>query len=221
VSPYANAEADDLHSVTVVKAMGEPFERDGTNFVPCDVLGAIGGDGEYRVFGEDRGPVARPVKLSGHDNKKWDYDRADYVIILGGKSRRSRIFKVGKVEATLASMILEEEGQEATLQHLEEWGYDTGTTGMNGTGSSEGSVTPSDAAKLQRRIDREGLDAIDNEYDALLRVACRLLWRGWDQTWEWFREQLGEQFDPAKTHHRLSKIVDCYSENYDHVTVPP
>jgi hypothetical protein len=221
VSPYANAEADDLHSVTVVKVMGEPFERDGTNFLPCDVLGAIGGDGDYRVFGKHRRPVARPVKLSGHDNKKWDYGRADYVIILGGQSRRSRIFKVGKVEATLASMILEEEGREATLQHLEEWGYDTGTTGMNGTGPSEGSVTPSDAAKLQRRIDREGLDAIDNEYDALLRVACRLLWRGWDQTWEWFREQLGEQFDPAKTHLRLAKIVDCYSENYGHVTVPP
>jgi len=118
-------------------------------------------------------------------------------------------------------MILEEEGREATLEHFEEWGYDTGSTGMNGTRSSEGSVKPSDAAKLQRQIEREGLDPVDNEYEALLRVACRLLRiSGWDRTWEWFKTNLGDKFDPVETHHRLSKIVECYSEDYDHLTVP-
>lgn len=222
VSPYANAEADDLHSVTVVKVMGEPFERNETNFVPCDVYGAVGGDGKYEVFRDDRGPIPRPVKLSDHDVKKWDYERADYVVILGGKSRRSKIFQVEQVDAVLTAGCLERDGRRAALHQLEYAGYDIGATGMNGTGSSEGPVIPSEAARLQRQIEREGLDAVDNEYDALLRVACRLLrMSGWNRTWEWFREQLGDQFDPAKTHHRLSKIVDCYSEDYDHVTVPP
>lgn len=220
VSPYANAEADDLHSVTVVRVMGESFRRAGEYFAPCDVLGAIGGDGEYRVF--DDQPVARPVKLSGHDIQKWDYERVDYVVILGGRSRRSRILEVDKVEAMLIAGWLESEGRQAALRQLEDWNYDTGSTGMNGTGSSEGSVNPSEAAEIQRRIEREGIEAVDNEYDALFRVACRLLRiSGWDRTWEWFREQLGDQFDPEKTHYRLSKIVDCYSEDYDHVAVPP
>jgi len=222
ISPYANAEADNLHSVVVVKVMGDPFERDGAQFVPCDVYGTIGGGGEYRVFAEEPGPVARPLKLSGHDNQKWDFNRTDYVVILGGKSRRSRIFQVEKVEAVLTAGWLENDGRRAALRQLEDWEYDTGSTGMNGTRPSEWSDNPSEAAKIQRQIERTGIETVTNQYEALLKVACRLLRvEGWDHTWKWFKKNLGGEFDPAKTHSHLSKIVKCYPEDYSHVTVPP
>jgi len=222
MSPYANADGDDLHSVTIVRVMGKPFERNGTTRVPCDVYGAVGGEGEYEIFRDETGPIQRPVKLSGHDVKKWDYDRTDYVVILGGQSRRSRIFEVGKTKAILAGLLLKEEGREYTLRHFEEWGYDTGSTGMNGTGSSGGSVNLSGAAQLQQKIEQDGIVAIDNEHEALLKVACRLLAiSGWNRTWEWFEEQLGPQFDPVETHQKLSAIIDCYAEDYPHVTAPP
>lgn len=224
MSPYANAEADDLHSVTVVKVMGEPFERDGEHFVPCNVYGAIGGDGNYRVFSDDKRSIPRPVKLSGHDIKKWDYERSDYVVILGGKSRRSRIFQVLLSEAVLTAQLLEDKGRKDALRHLNEWGYDIGSTGMNGvsrTTSSEGSVEPSKAARLQRQIEQEGVDSVDNGYEAMFRVACRLLkLRGWNKTWKWVQQVYGDEFDPEETYNQLTAIVDSYPEDYNHVTVP-
>jgi len=222
LSPYANADADDIHSVSVIKVMGEPFERAGSHFVPCDVLGAIGGDGDYRVFGEER-PVARPLKLSGRDIKKWNYEKTDYVVILGGRSRQSRIHEVDSVDAELLRVILKEDGRQAALNHLDHWEYDTGSTGMNGSCRPPQSTTSegSDAEELQREIERKGLGAVDNVYDALFKISCRLLHlRGWDGTREWLKEVLGEAFDPCDTYDHLSTIVETYSE-YDHVTVPP
>lgn len=221
VSPYANAEADDLHSVTVVRVMGQPFEQGGTHFVPTDVLGAIGGDGNYRVFAE-HGTVARPLKLSGHDVKKWDYERPEYVVILGGKSRRSRIFQVDKVDAHLTMESLRRGGRRIAIRQLESWGYDTGSTGMNGprrSRSSEGSDDLTEAAALQQQIERHGITSVDDEYMAVFRVSCRLLSiDGWNRAWEWIRETYGNGFDPEETHDNLAAIVRHY--DYDHVTVP-
>lgn len=222
VSPYANAEADDLHSVTVVRVMGQPFERDGNHFVPTGVLGTIGGDGNYKVFA-DRGMVHRPLKLSGHDVKKWDYERPEYVVILGGKSRRSRIFQVEMVEAHLTMGSLRRSGRRTALRQLDEWGYDTGSTGMNGRvrpRPSEGSIAPTEAVALQRQIERHGIASVDDEYEAILRVSCRLLRiDGWGHAWEWLQEVYGDRFDPEETHDKLAAIVRTYPE-YDHVTVP-
>ncbi len=170
---------------------------------------------------DDIGPISGPVKLSDHDIKKWDYDRAHYVVILGGKSRRSVIFRITAVDAVLTAGFVERDCRRAALQQLEYTGYETGAPGMNGTGTSGGSVDPSEAARLQRQNERDGLDAVENQYEALLRVACQLLQRGWDRTWEWFMEKLGTQFDPEKTHYKLSKILECYSEDYSHVALPP
>lgn len=221
LSPYANADADDLHSVSLVKVMGEPFERGGSHFVPCDVLGAIGGDGDYRVFA-DGWPIPRPLKLSGRDIEKWNYEKPAYVVILGGRSRQSRMHEVDSFEANMLRAALEIDGRQPGLDLLDHWGYDTGSTGMNGTPRSSQSTTsePSDAEKLQRKIERKGLDAVDNVYDALFKISCRLLLlRGWDGTWEWLKKVLGEEFDPSETYRRLSTIVETYSE-YDHVSVP-
>lgn len=222
VSPYANADADDLHSVTVVRVMGQPFEKDWTHFVPTEVLGTIGGDGSYKVFA-DEGTVHRPLKLSGHDVKKWDYERPEYVVILGGKSRRSRIFQVDMVEAHLTMESLRRDGRRTAIRQLESWGYDTGSTGMNGPsrpGPAEGSGDPTDAEALQRQIERRGIASVDNEYRAVFRVSCRLLSiDGWDRTWGWIREVYGDRFHSEETHDRLAAIVRTYPE-YNHVTVP-
>jgi hypothetical protein len=228
VSPYANAEADDLHSVNILKVMGEPFTQDGIHFVPSDIYGVVGGDGKYEVFMDENGAIQRPVKLSGHDIKKWEYKQADYIIILGGKSRRSKIFQIDKVEAHLLASILEDEGRQTALKHLEYWDYDIGSTGMNGDlllnddTSSEGSVKLTEAARLQNRIEQKGIETVNNQYDALLKVACRLLrTHDWAHTWEWFKTNLRNEFDPDMTHERLSKIVECYPDDYDHITIPP
>lgn len=224
ISPYANADSDGLHSVTIVHVLDKPFERDGHNYVPCLVYGAIGGGGDYRVFGEDEFYVRRPVKLSAHDIKKWDYEFSDRVVILGGKSRRSRIHTINRHEATILKHILQDKGRKSAINYLNERGYETGKTGMNGSlqnQPSEDSARNTEAARLKRQIEQEGLGAVENEYKTILRISCRLLRiGGWDEAWTWIEEVYGDNFDPEQTHQKLAKIVRSYPE-YDESIIPP
>jgi hypothetical protein len=223
VSPYANAEADDTRSVTIVQVIEDVFNSGRYHYCPCEVLGMVGGGGEYTVFGNAGETVSRPVKLSGHDYPKWDYERGDYVVILGGKSHRSILLNVGQVEAFLASTTLEQKGREAAIGLLDEQGYEVGDSGMNGSPRPPAITETTEAMELKQAIERESLDTFDNEEHAAVSVACHLFSvSDWDVTWNWFKreyEKVG-RFDSQVTYEKLCAIIDCYSEDYEHIRVP-
>ena len=52
------------------------------------------------------------------------------------------------------------------------------------------------------------------------RVACRVLWHGWEPAWEWFKEQFGADFDPDVTQEQFQSVIEAFPEDYDHVEVP-
>jgi len=223
VSPYANADADDTRSVTIVQVIENVFEEGRYHYAPCEVLGMVGGGGEYTVFGGDDETVSRPVKLSGEDYSKWDYERGDFVVILGGKSNRSIILNVGEARAGFTFTILERDGREAAIALLDEWGYDVGESGMNGSARPPATSEPTEAMKRKQTVEKKSFDHFENEELVAVQVACRLLSvGGWDMTWNWFKseyEKVG-RFNPRVTYEKLSNIIECYPEDYDHIQVP-
>ena len=97
-------------------------------------------------------------------------------------------------------------GQEKMLQMLTEWGYDVGSSGMNGSRWSGSSRSQGDAGglsdtqKLRQRIKETSVEEIpESEYTAVLRVRCGIL-KGeeWDEAWPWLQceyEEVG-RFNP-------------------------
>ena len=230
-SPYANADKDDLHSVAILKVLDDqPHELHDEYFVGAAIFCAVGGGGrEDYLVSKKNDFDYRHIKLSTHDAEKWDYEMGDIVAILGGRSRRSRIFEIDIDEAKTASRVLYEDGREAAIRHFSAWGYDVGSTGLDGEESLSISDTSrfTEAARLKQEIDEQGLPSVVVEegisvHDLLFKVSCRLLKiRGWGATWDWLRHTLGDNFEPEETHKRLKKIVETYSEDYRDVDVPP
>lgn len=232
-SPYANASGED-RSVAIVKVFGGAFAResvrDGTTLVPAWVIGAVGCDGEFTLFRRHA-----PLQLSKSDYEKWDYGEGDFVAIIGGQSRNSRIFELKASDATAATSVLspEEGGRQAALSYLETEGYDVGASGGGGGSRSQPvastqtdservlpvDVPTTEASELQRRAEQKGIQTI--QHTEIARVGSRLLSKyGWDPTWEWFREQYGADFDPVVTWRQLESLVAAYPD-LEHVVVPP
>lgn len=122
---------------------------------------------------------------------------------------------------------------ELTLEYIKGFDYDTGSPGPKGdrdpgvppgwaeTDPREELKTETEAMRLKRQIERDGLQSVSNTYEALLRVTCRLLRiDGWDGAWNWLQDVLGDDFDAADTHQKLEDIVEQYPDSYGHVTLP-
>jgi hypothetical protein len=231
-SPYALASGN-TRSVAVLKVKGGAFARkdvrNGTTLVPAYFYGARGCAGEEYTKADKHAPL----QLSARDFQKWDYKAGDDVVIIGGQSRNSRIFRVDSWQATVAGHALtgNDASREAALDYLESEGYDVGKAGTSGkakpsttadtrnrTESNSQDNKETEAAKLQHLAERDGVNQLG--FTETSNVANRLLQiGGWSLAWEWCETQFGEQFDPENTWIYLKGIVDCYDDL--NVQVPP
>lgn len=238
-SPYALASGKG-RSVAVVKVEGTPYARKEVTvgnrnqpvhaLIPAYFYGAQGC--ASKEFTKDHEHA--PLQLSKRDHKKWDYDVGEHVVIIGGRSRNSRIFSVDSWTAMVAGHALtgEDASREAALDYLEDEGYDIGNQGSNESHRESGSTgrrecawnqpsseRDSEAAALQQQAEKNGIETLTHK--ERFRVSCRLLTFGWESAWEWFKHQYGEDFKPDITRSQFMGAIKSYPEDYSHVEVPP
>ncbi|MDR5672462.1 hypothetical protein RH858_04770 [Halalkaliarchaeum sp. AArc-GB] len=250
-SPYALATGGS-RSIAVVKVKGTPFARRKVRtgnkirpihaLIPAYFYGARGCAG--REFTKDHKHA--PLQLSKRDYEKWNFEVGENVVIIGGKSNRSRIFRVERWQATVVGHALTGEGasRQDAFDYLENEGYDIGSAGKSKskplteklaqkkkTNSGPNATTPenlsiyparenpkSAAERYQRTAEQEGIERLS--HPELVSVASKHLAYGWNPTWEWFKNQFGSNFSPEETWKQLRSIVQEYPE-YDHVEIPP
>jgi hypothetical protein len=225
-SPYALA-AGNGRSIAVVLAKGGAFARrntrKGATMIPAYFYGARGCAGKEFM----KSNVCAPLQLSGRDYEKWvvrGIEPGDRVVVIGGQSRNSRIFRVEPADAIITGHILrdEEHSRQDALNYLESQGYDIGSSGLGKRSpvskrspvtvrAEKGTTRPqTEASRLQERAEREGVETLT--HFERVRVACRLLLGGWDNAWRWFREQFGPNFSPKITWVQFNSIVTSYPE---------
>jgi hypothetical protein len=238
-SPYALANGN-ARSVAVVKVKGSPFARKeisvGNSNRPAHALVPVFFIGAHGCAGEDfsKEHEHAPLQLSRRDFEKWDFSEGDYVVIIGGQSRTSRLIEVDSWEAQQAGMTLTDEGggRESALEFLTECEYDTGSAGKDSDevqSSPESSIAPragtprpdqtTTAGRLQARAEKEGIETLTHSERG--KVACRLLKWGWDPAWDWFKTQFGAEFKPDITKEQFTSILRTYPEDYTHVSEAP
>ncbi|RLM88219.1 hypothetical protein D3D01_21880 [Haloarcula sp. Atlit-7R] len=232
-SPYALA--GNGRSVAVVRVKGGAFARkdvrNGTALVPVYFYGAQGCAGEEFTKADEHAPL----QLSKRDYKKWDYKAGDNVVIIGGQSRNSRIFRIEPQQAAVVGHTLTDDdpGRQAALDYLQSQGYDVGKAGTSGntstsktTGSEIGHNSAlsmrgsqTEVAALQEQAEQGDIETLSHMEK--WRVACRLLKWGWEPAWEWFKKQFGANFKPEITREQFESIIQTFPEDYDHIKVPP
>ncbi len=231
-SPYAYAD-DNPRSVAVLRVRGGAFararERDKATMIPAWFYGAVGCNGEYSKEQEHA-----PLQVSERDYGKRDFHLGDMLVIIGGRSRNSRIIDVEPQDARVVGHALTggDGSRDRALTTLDERGYDIGSAGST-TGSateragSSGGATEiwpardnpqTEAEALQRQAEQEGIATLSHH--ERIQVACRHLRHGWQPTWEWFRKQFGSEFKPQVTWQQLQSVVNGFKQ-YGHVEVPP
>lgn len=231
-SPYALASGNG-RSVAALKVKGTPFARQNVTvgncnrpayaLVPAYFYGAQGCAGEEFTKTDEHAPL----QLSKRDYQKWDYEVGDHVVIIGGKSRNSRIISVDSWTATVVGHALtgDDASREAALDYLETEGHDTGKQESSipnresrSTGRSERTtakpeqVLQTEADALQQQAEKEGIETLSHK--ERFRVACRLLRFGWEPAWEWFKQQYGDGFKPNVTRNQLLGVIKAYPEDY-------
>nr|WP_199240871.1 hypothetical protein [Halorubrum sp. SD690R] len=232
-SPYALAKGNS-RSVAALKVKGGAFTRDnvrnGATLVPAYFYGARGCAGEKFTKEDEHAPL----QLSGHDSEKWDYEAGDDVVIIGGQSRNSRIFRVESRQATVVGHALtgDDASRQAALDFLEDEGYEVGEAGTSEKGELSKTVGPrkraghspsvqvphTEAAVLQQQAEQDGIETLSHM--ERWRVACRVLNWGWEPAWEWFENQFEGNFDSDITREQFQSVIKTYPDDYDHVEVP-
>lgn len=232
-SPYARADGNS-RSVAALKVKGGAFARSGTRngatLIPAHFYGARGCAGKEFTKSWEHAPL----QLSKIDYEKWELEKGDCAVIIGGKSRNSRILNVSRWEAEVVGHALtgDEGSKTDALSYLKGEGYDVGDSGHSGTrtnteslsgGSDESETTnkssQTEATVLQHQAERDDINALSHKERS--RVACRLLKKdGWEGAWEWFKEQFGDDFDPDITRQQFQSIINAYPEDYGHISQP-
>jgi len=233
-SPYARAK-DGERSVAVIEVKGGAFQREevGTTriLIPAYFYAAQGCLGtEFTKYKEHA-----PLQLSQPDFDKWEFEAGENVVVIGGASRKSRLFSVSAetVEKAEERLHPERDNRSEMLAFLEEQGYDIGsggtttatTTADRGRSRQYEQVLPAndpqtEAAEFQRQAEQEGIQQLS--HDERWRAACRLLDKySWDPVWRWFQDQFGDEFKPEVTWRQLKSVVDTYPQDYTHIEVPP
>jgi hypothetical protein len=238
-SPYTLAKPENPRSLFIGQVKDGAFcrrDKDGERaYLPCFIRAAIGCDTDYKInqrYG--------PLYLSKPDYDKMEFEPGDELVVIGGGNGRARIFKIPTTLATGLRTELYDEGAEKNLNHttgrkrvlqiLTEWGYDVGSSGMNGSRRSTSSSslwdtgTLSDTQELRRRIERTSVEEIPEvEYTAVFRVCCGILkGEGWNEAWQWLQreyEKVG-RFDPEQAYSELKKIVEWKPDDYAHIRIP-
>ena len=152
-----------------------------------------------------------------------------------GKAGIPEFWTLAHLEAAIIGYLLtgEHGSHQAALDFLESRGYDVGSAGRshNATSSSEQAgmsarrehiptveSPTTEAGELQRKAEQEGVETLGHM--ERWRVACRLLKRGWNPAWEWFKEQFGAGFKSDITQKQFQSILNAYPDDYEHVEVP-
>jgi hypothetical protein len=239
-SPYALADEGGGRSVAVVQARGTPFgngDRTVGNgrgpihaLVPAYFYAAEGCAGDKFTKTDEHAPL----QLSKPDYAKWEFDEGDDVVVIGGRSRRSRLLRISSWEASVAGHALsgEEGSRREVLDYLRSQDYDVGAAGTavpktesrTSSHKETGRIFPareypqSEAERLQRQAEQG--DITELSYPECVQVASRHLRQGWDPTWEWFADQFGASFNPEQTWENLSSIAEEYDE-YSEIEIPP
>ncbi|MFC7059077.1 hypothetical protein [Halovenus salina] len=232
-SPYALASGNS-RSVAALKIKGGAFARkkvrDGAPLVPAYFYGAQGCAGEEYTKEDEHAPL----QLSARDFDKWDYEIGEDVVIIGGRSRNSRIIRVESKQAIVVGRNLtgDDATRQAAFDYLESEGYDVGEGGTSekppspkiaGPPKRAGTIPSvqaprTEAAALQQQAEQEGIDTLSHM--ERWQVACRVLGWGWEPAWDWFKEQFGADFDPDITQEQFRSVIEAFPEDYDHVERP-
>ncbi|RQG93309.1 hypothetical protein EA462_02430 [Natrarchaeobius halalkaliphilus] len=243
-SPYALADGN-FRSVAALKIKGTPFARKEVTagnssrpvhaLIPAYFYGAQGCAGEKFTKADEHAPL-QLSKGKGKDYDKWTSSKfvpGDNIVIIGGKSRSSKIHSVKSYQAIAVGNILtgENGSRDKALEYLENEGFDIGSAGRTeprsltrelakSRGYSESgprSMELTKAQKFKQQAERDGIQSLSPE--ERFQVACRLLLRGWQPAWDWFKEQFGSEFKPDVTRTYFTSIVNRWPE-YDHVQIP-
>lgn len=216
-SPYKKTGDGNGRSVIVMEQVGGLRQDRGSReiHVPARIrYAAGGGDGSFTREASDS-----LVTLSPRDYRKWDFEAGDLVVIIGGNSGSSRIFRVEEITARLVVLALENEGREKALEVLSNRGFEVGSAGYNNSQyhAEKGSDGETEAARLKRGIEK---GTRERTYDNIVRVVCRLLRiEGWDAAYGWCRDLFGQDFDAEQTHEHLERLVEMY-DDYSHIDIP-
>jgi hypothetical protein len=190
----------------------DPCERtDGDQYAFGKVIEAIGADGEYT-----RSNSFCDLKLSAKDVSKWSIDPGEYVAVLGGRSRSSRLVPIDEDDLAIVTDIIDDDGRREAIDALGRLGYDVGESNRIEPTDRDRPDDPN--ARTEAAMIQAAIEAGDREpdYDGIFRVSCRLLrLRGWRETVEWIEGVYGDRFDHARTHAHLSAIVEAWPESFD------
>jgi len=218
-SPYAKVGEHNDRSVCLLNQTGEVIECGGRHYVKAHVVQARGGDESFRRYNHDGW-----VLLSEKDVRKWNFEEDDVVVIIGGRSRSSRLIELTDhdIAVDLVESCLREDRKEDALNALQCLEYEVGKSGLNGQYSASESQNLSEAAVLKHKVE-SGQVHYDN-YNVLVKISCHnLRHSGWDGAWEWVKQAFGDDFDPEVTHKYLSTLVEAYPASYGDIQIsePP
>lgn len=214
-SPYAKHEKHLPRSWAVVTVIGKPFcRREHKEYacLPCYFFHATGPHNEFTKTNE-----CAPLMLGEHDydtHIEPDVDVGDHLVVIGGQSRKSKIFNVPETD-TLVTAYLRENDREAARSFLENDERDVGSSGMHGdsnhSNSDSPSYTQSKAEELQEQAETDGIRTLTHSQhrtvgNRLLRI------HGYNYAYYWFKDQYGLGFKPDETHRQLCSIMRCYSD---------
>ena len=235
-SPYSYT--DERRSASLFTVKGEVFfeedsEGEEIAYVPSRIHAAVNGpleDGiaKFETWEHQRD---RPVRLSKKDHEKWDFEKGDTILMIGGQSRSSRMIEIpSSVERDsirgflLHDSELSEEDKDGRELLFDLYGDLVGSSGKNGptcsdtdtsSDSEDSDPSPSRAQELQERAE-EGDVEDDLSHQDRLHVANRLLAvKGKEGARGWFREQYGPDFDPEITEKFLDSILAKYPDLRD------
>lgn len=212
-SPYANG-GNGKRSIVTAEIDGEAFGKDGEIFIPCYIRVAIGAGHEFAM--KER---YCPIKLSKRDYRKYedmDLEIGHTITIIGGGSGSSRIMDIGwetaeEIQDTLTAGNHVARGDVPEAHEiLQNRGFETGKAGANDSSKSRKPLNePSRAKTLQMQAERQGINSLKHEEK--VRVACRLLAiDGKESAHQWFKQQLGNDYDRDKTETQLHAITTKY-----------
>ena len=235
-SPYSYT--DDRRSVSLFTVKGEVFVRENEEgeeiaYVPSRIYAAVNGplDDGIAKFETWENQRNRPVRLSKKDHEKWDFEKGDMILMIGGQSRSSRMIEIpSSVDRdSIRGCLLHdskwcEEDKDGRELFFDNYSDLAGSSGKNGpyrsnndtnADSEDTDPSPSRAQRLQE-IAEEGDVEDDLSHQDRLHVGNRLLdVRGKGGAREWFREQYGPDFDREITEKFLNSILAKYPDLRD------
>lgn len=224
VSPYAKA-GNGNRSLLIAQVKGGAFgekrdshrekeEKQSMIFLPCHVLRFFGCEREFSV---DK-PDYRPVQLSKRDYEKiseMDISEKDYIVLIGGQSRKSRIYNLEQIYATA---IAGSKDFSDAMSMLKSLGYETGKSGYV-AGNYENNYNYeyeqgndkelTRAYRVQKKAEKEGIESL-NHIERLIVMLRQLSIKGVEGTRGWFQEQYGSDFKADVTNKHIKSACESF-----------